>query len=532
MNNYILTRNQIRESEKITMLEEPITSLDLMERAGTVMAQHILQKKATLHHPTELYLIFCGHGNNGGDGLVIARKLHEAGEKIIVVTVMEENSRCTEEFATNLQRLKQQETLPITDFRTFSQHPLTDFCGNDELRIAVIDALFGIGLSRPASGIQAEAIRYINQLHVPVWAVDVPSGLMTDNHTPDNSPRVHATTTCTFQWMKWAYVLPENGPYVGAVHVLDIGLKLPAPLKDDVSAGTTALTRHAELTDAGWAAHALKLPQKFAHKGSNGHGLLIAGSKKMPGAAVLAAGAALRGGIGKLTVHTTSNAADALSIARPEAIIDRDRNEEYNTVFAWEDLPAFQALAIGPGLGTAAGTAALLKNCLSEIPVPMVMDADALNLLVQNKTLLSYLPTRTILTPHIGEFDRIAGKPANDFDRIQRLVKTATQYGVIIVLKGAHTITALSDGQLFVNTTGNPGMATAGSGDVLTGLTLALLAQGYTPETTARLAPYLHGLAGDLALNEQSTESLIASDIIDHLGAAFSHLRNHIIDHQ
>ena len=266
-------------------------------------------------------------------------------------------------------------------------------------------------------------------------------------------------------------------------------------------------------------------PKKFAHKGSNGHGLLIAGSRTMPGAAILSATAALRSGIGKVTVHTTANVAAALPIALPEAILSTDENMECVSKCHWEDMYGINAIAIGPGIGRSPKTLAMLKDLLSEVTAPVVFDADALNLLAENKTLLAYLPENAILTPHFKEFERLAGASENDFDRIERVGNFAKKHNVIVILKGANSIIAMPDGKYFVNSTGNPGMATAGSGDVLTGILLALLAKGYAPQLAALLGTYLHGLAGDCALDKESHESLIASDIAHNIGKAIKKMR-------
>ena len=245
----------------------------------------------------------------------------------------------------------------------------------------------------------------------------------------------------------------------------------------------------------------------------------------MPGAAILSATAALRSGIGKVTVHTTANVAAALPIALPEAILDIDINDECVSCCHWDEISGLTAVAIGPGIGQTALSAALLRDLLSDVHAPIIFDADALNLLAKNKTLLAYLPENSILTPHFKEFERLAGASGNDFERVERASDFAKKHNVIVILKGADSVIAMPDGKRFVNPTGNPGMATAGSGDVLTGVLLALLAKGYAPQLAALLGTYLHGLAGDCALETESPESLIASDIAKNLGKAMKRLR-------
>lgn len=263
----------------------------------------------------------------------------------------------------------------------------------------------------------------------------------------------------------------------------------------------------------------------YAHKGTFGHGLLVAGCDRMPGAAVLAATAAMRGGIGKLTVHTVRSVRDILAVSLPEAIHDIDDNEQYVSRIDWNHLPEnINAVALGPGLGLAKQTVSAMKDILDTVKSPLVIDADALNMLAENKTWLAYLPPYSILTPHFAEFERLAGKSSDDFDRIERARKFAQRYSVVLVLKGHHTVVTFPDGRQFFNTTGNSGMATAGSGDVLTGLLLSLLAQGYPPEQAAMLGVWLHGTAGDAYAESHDSRTLIASDLPRHFSDAFSRL--------
>jgi len=259
---------------------------------------------------------------------------------------------------------------------------------------------------------------------------------------------------------------------------------------------------------------------KFAHKGSNGLGLLIAGSKNMPGAAILSAKAAMRSGLGKILVHAPSKVIDKLILFLPEALIYRD-----NHFMFFSSLPPAvsycNALAVGPGIGKDPVTAKALFELFQSLSYPVIVDADALNILADNKEWLNDLPKNSILTPHITEFDRLTGKSKHRFERLQKSKDFAQKYQVIVVLKGHYSTITMPDGNIFLSTTGNQGMATAGSGDVLTGILLGLLVKGYSPENAAKLGVYLHGLAGDLSLGNQSHESLIASDVIENLGKAF-----------
>lgn len=506
----IVTHNYIRESERVTMETEPISSTDFMERAAATVTDRLM--KDVRIGEVEQILVFCGPGNNGGDGLVIARLLALCHRPVTVVTACF-SGVTTPDFDINFQRIQQllpdYPNLQCVTFEEYRSNP------SRATFVVAIDALFGIGLSRPLSGEYAEVVDFINAQQHYVVAVDVPSGLFIDRPTPKEAHRIKAHRTYSFQWQKWAFLLPENAEFVGTVDILDIGLR-----RVDDSFG-----RVGEYLTKETVAQLLLPPRKFAHKGSNGHGLLIAGSRTMPGAAILSATAALRSGIGKVTVHTTANVAAALPIALPEAIIDIDINENSVSCCHWDEIPGLNAVAIGPGIGQSSQSAALLRDLLDDIHSPVVFDADALNLLAKNKTLMAYLPANSILTPHFKEFERLDGTSENDFDRIERVGNFAKKHNVIVILKGANSIIAMPDGKYFVNSTGNPGMATAGSGDVLTGVLLAFLAKGYAPQLAALLGTYLHGLAGDCALDTESPESLIASDIANNLGKAVKRIR-------
>lgn len=513
----ILTATQIRESEKMTMEREPISPIDLMERAGTVFTEKLLHD-FTLPKSTPT-VIFCGPGNNGGDGLVIARRLSEQGRDVEVI-LCTFGKKTTPEFDTNLQRFKEISS-NTNKVRHFEE--ITEIRGDFSYALC-IDALFGIGLSRPVEGDFAKVIHYINKNFATVVAVDTPSGMFIDTPLPHGAACVRSTNTYTFQFQKWEFLRPANWPFVGEVSVLDIGLMTPPSAEeaksineDDVEIiNNETIIDYLPLLDV----------SPNAHKGTFGHALLLAGSKRMPGAAIMSATAALRGGCGKLTVHTTANVAAALPIALPEAIISTDINEESISCCHWEDIDGLNAIAIGPGIGQSQRTKGLLKALLSEIHSPVIFDADALNLLAADKTLLAYLPPRSVLTPHQKEFERLVGVCQTDAERVLKLRDFVDKYQVTVILKGHNSIVAIprKEGtcRLFIVSTGNPGMATAGSGDVLTGLLLGLMARTQRPEAAAIIATYIHGLAGDIALKSESVESMIATDIIKNIGKAFN----------
>ena len=500
----VLSVAQIRESEKLTMAEEPIPSIDLMERAGTHFAEHLIQ-----HSPIDRFaeiVVVCGPGNNGGDGLVIARQLYAKWLPVRVLLAVPDEARTTPEFQTNLERWYALSEEQRTQ-RTSVYHKGENLIWKRPT--LVIDAIFGIGLSKPLRDYHARLVESINQSGAYIIAVDAPSGMQLDGHTDDKALSIMAQETYTFQFFKLAYLLPETYRRCGEVSVIDIGLRLP---QGDYKT---------QLIEKETIKRLLHRPNKYAHKGSMGHGLLIAGSVDMPGAAILAATAALRGGIGKVTVHSPSKVCDLLPAAIPEAILSRDANSESLSRIDLERHPGINAVAIGCGLGTSKAATQGLKSVLDEVGDPMILDADALNILAQNKTWLGFLPANSILTPHIKEFERMAGKADNDFERIDRLRAFAQKHGVIVILKGAHTAVAMPDGRVFFNTTGNPGMATAGSGDVLTGLLLALLSQGYAPAAAALVGVWLHGAAADCAVAQYGhPTALIASDIPKFFGQA------------
>ncbi len=504
MTSAILSVAQVRESEALTMREEPISSLELMERAGTRFTEYLLQ-----HCPIDQFaeiIVVCGPGNNGGDGLVIARLLKMHQRPINVVLAQTENSRTTPEFNTNLERwyalFPDNQTLHTRIWHEgeelVSVHPTL-----------IIDAIFGIGLSKPLRNYHVQLVTAINQSNAYIIAVDAPSGMKLDETTSPQALSVKAHETYTFQFYKLAYLLSETHFRCGKVSIIDIGLRLPAQ------------EYMQQLIEQETIKYLIHRPHKFDHKGSMGHGLLIAGSADMPGAAILAATAALRGGIGKVTVHSPSKVCDILPTIIPEVILSRDANSESFSRIDFESHPGINAIAIGCGLGKSKASTIGLKNVLDEVNEPLILDADALNILAENKTWLGFLPAKSILTPHIREFERMAGTADNDFDRITKLRQFAIKYEVIVILKGAHTAIAMPDGRIFFNTTGNPGMATAGSGDTLTGLLLAFRSQGYTPEAAALVAVYIHGKAGDLATEALGHPSaLIASDIPKLFGQA------------
>lgn len=499
----IFTCEQIRQIDEYTILHEPVTSADLMERAAGKIFSWLTSGFSRSDH----FLIFTGPGNNGGDGLALARMLVE-NRYIADVFHINTGSRNSPDWEINRKKLESAGTV-LTVIGDEQHIPVISS------EPVIIDAIFGSGLSRPVEGLAKTVIQKINRSGATIISVDIPSGLFCeDNNKNDSEAIIRADHTLTFQFPKLAFMFPENYMFAGEWHILDIGLH-PAIIRSTAS-NYNLLTG----TDI---IHLLHNRKKFDHKGNYGHGLLVAGSYGKMGAAVLSAGAALRTGIGLLTCHIPRCGYAIMQSAVPEAMALTDSSDDFIT-----SIPSsgrFSAIGTGPGLGTAKETSLALKNLIKECNIPLVIDADGLNMISRDPEMISLLKPGTILTPHPKEFDRIAGESPNGFSRMKKQVDLSMKHEVIITLKGAHTSISLPDGSLYFNSTGNPGMATGGSGDVLTGMILSFLAQGYSAADAALLAVYVHGLAGDIAAEEISPESLIASDIINHIGKAFYRIR-------
>ena len=498
------TTSQIRQLDEFTIGNEPIRSIDLMERAADA-----LYLSFTENFPYQKPVcIVAGQGNNGGDALALARMLLLSGYPVKVVQV--HNGSMSPDCEKNRQRLLSAFPESLTELTNKFEAPQTT---DDTI---IIDGLFGSGLSRPLSGIYADAVQWINQSGFKVVSIDIPSGLSgEENILTENSVIVKASLTLSLQFPKLAFFMADNAPYVGNWKVIAIGIH------PEAIATTTSNLFYLERDDI---AKLLKARADFSNKGTYGHALIIAGAKGMAGASVLSSKAALRSGAGLVTVHGPSDNRIIVQTANPEVIFNSDTGNDL--ISNVEILDKYTSVAIGPGIGTHSDTAGMLEKFISELKKPCVFDADALNILSRHKELLKQIPRESILTPHPKEFDRLFGKSNSSYERLLKAREASVKNGFIIILKGAYTSITTSDGRQFFNSTGNSGMATAGSGDVLTGILVGLLAQGYTFEAAAKTGVYLHGLAGDLALTKQSKESLIAGDIIDYLGQSFRSIRD------
>jgi len=499
----ILPVDKVREADAYTIKHEPVDSIELMERAARECFKWIYKRLKR----GERVKIFCGPGNNGGDGLAVGRQLAKQGVPVEIHT-LKLGGRNTADFKTNYERLDLVggiRIFEITEGETFPELEASD---------VIIDAIFGSGLTRPAEGLAAGVIHHINNSPGKVIAIDIPSGLFSDTCSIKHGDAIiKADYTLSFQFPKYAFFFAENEQFVGEWVVLPIGLH------PDFIEQVPVKNFFLEQTDI----FAMYKPRKkFSHKGNYGHALLISGSYGKMGAAVMAARAALRAGAGLVTAHVPVCGYDILQTALPEAMVSLDESERFFS--GHPDLEPYNAIGIGPGLGTAKETATALKVLIQNSPLPLVIDADALNILGENKTWIAFLPPKSILTPHPKEFERLAGKSGDCFERVDIQREFAVKYQIYVVLKGAYTTVCCPDGSCWFNSTGNPGMATGGSGDVLTGIILGFLAQGYSPGEAAAMGVYMHGLAGDYAASRLTEPAMIAGDITEFLTRAFRDL--------
>ena len=496
----ILAAAETREADAYTIKNEPIVSIDLMERASQAFAKFFVEHfhtKRTIH-------IFCGSGNNGGDGLAVARILLQ--KKYNVQTYLVNfKDKGSEDFMTNLERLrKNHEPQLISDKGKFPA-----FTDDD----VVIDAIFGSGLTRPVEGIYAQIISEINEKARHIVSIDIASGLFAD--TPSKQGAIiKPSLTITFQTPKMAFLVPENEIYVGAWVAVNIGLNRDF-IEKTPSANYMLTSRMVK--------DLIRDRRKFAHKGDFGKAIILSGSMGKMGAAVLGARACMRTGAGLLTMQVPQCGYEIIQTAVPEAMVTIDSQKDYLTQFP--DLSPYNVVGIGPGIGTHPETTRMLYKLMENHTNPMAIDADAINIIGKNRFLLEKLPEGSILTPHLKEFERITTPCHNHFDRLEMQRDFSQKYKVVVILKGANSSISLPDGRILFNTTGNPGMATGGSGDVLTGMITGLLAQNYRPSEAAVLGTYLHGLAGDLAEKKLGREGLIASDIIGEIPQAFLHIK-------
>lgn len=497
----IFSSTQIHELDKYTIDHEPIKSIDLMERAASRIV-------AEIRHLCTAYntiVVFAGPGNNGGDALAVARILASEGLKV-KAWLFNTTGRLSADCKTNRDRLTGMKeldsfTMVIDEF----DPPTLD------ASTLVIDGLFGVGLNKPLTGGYASLVKYINASPSKVVSIDMPSGLMSESNEYNvRSNIIRADVTVTIQQPKLSFLFAENQQFIGELKVVDINIS---------KEGMAQVDAHVTILEEDDVRCRMRQRDDFAHKGTMGHALIIAGSRGMAGAAMLATKACLRSGVGKVTVHTPAANIIPLQIGVPEAILDIDPDNCFFTEAVSTD--RFQAMGIGPGLGNNENSAITMIGQLRRAQCPIVIDADAINILATHKAWMQQLPAGCILTPHIGEFERLEGASSDSYDRLSKAIILADRQQAYIVLKGHYTAIVTPGGRIMFCPTGNSGMATAGSGDVLTGVITALLARGYAQADACLVGTYLHGLAGDIAAEKFGKESLMASDIIDALPEAF-----------
>jgi NAD(P)H-hydrate epimerase len=499
----VLSASQLREADQFTITNEPISSSKLMERAAFACFQWIEENMDLKQH----FMIFCGTGNNGGDGLVLA-KLLSKNNCSVSVYVVGDSDNGSDDFKFYFEKLKNFTLVPIHHIQSSEQIPeLKDDC-------IIIDALFGSGLNRPIEGLGKHVIERINTTDFTVISIDLPSGLFSeDNYQNHSESIVQATYTLTFERPKLSFLLADFGEKAGEWKVIPIGLN---------EAFLDGLHTPYYLLIKSYVQSLLKKRKKFSHKGTYGHALLVSGSKGKMGAAVLTTKAALHSGAGLVTTFVPQCGYDIIQTSCPEAMCLI--SSEYDYLVDELDFSNYQSIGIGPGIGTQPGTSELVLKIIQQAACPLVIDADALNILSQNPDWLKLLPKNSILTPHQKEFDRLFGSSISAYDRLQQQIEHSKAHSIFILVKGAHSSLSTPSGEVFFNSTGNPGMAKGGSGDLLTGMITSILASNHSPKEAVILAMYLHGLAGDKAKKKYTEYAMSAAQIIDCIPKAFKQL--------
>ncbi|WP_185882939.1 NAD(P)H-hydrate dehydratase [Blattabacterium cuenoti] len=499
----ILSSDQIKKVDQYCIDSESISRIELMEKSAKSCFNWIIQHLTKNNTP---FIILSGVGNNGGDGLALARILYIHGFQVSVY-ILNVSNHYSDEFLINknkalkygikLENIYQGDVFPILNRKSY-----------------LIDSIFGIGFNRTIGNFWKKFIHFINEKKFrSIISIDVPSGIFIEkqNHTYDDI--IQSNYTLTFEVPKLPFFLPSYDKYVGKWFILNIGWKNHYIKK--------MYTKNFYI-DEYYIKKIKKKREKFSHKGNYGYGVLIGGSYGMIGSIILSGKASIRSGIGKLILYTPHCGYSIIQNQIPEAIIQTDKNKNYISNIV--SLPNnINSIGIGMGMGTNYHTKYALESFLMKCNknIPIVIDADAINIIAKHLNLLNYLPHESIITPHPKEFSRIFGIWKNDYQKLQMLTNISKKYNIFIILKGAHTIISTPDKELYFNSTGNPGMATAGSGDVLSGIIVSLLSQGYSPKNSCIISVYLHGLSGDIAKNQFNEEFITSTDIIHYLSKAF-----------
>jgi len=494
----ILNVKQIYDADKITIAKQQITSNQLMERAAIQIFNWM---HARLQGAEKRICLFSGIGNNGGDGLVLARHLEQHGYNVEVYVVNYSEKRSAD-FLINLDRLKEIKVWP----NFLNEGASLPVIGREDI---VVDAIFGIGLNRVPDNWVIGLIQHLNASNAFILSVDMPSGLFIEGGVPNANGVIKANLVLTFQAPKLVFFLPETGRFIGHWEILDIGLDREFLLG---SVSEYELMGKNEVLP-------MYIPRKkYSHKGSYGHSLIIGGSYGKIGAVILAARGSLCAGSGLVTAYVPKCGYLPMQTSLPEAMVVTDNDEEEISNIDFSITP--NVIGIGVGIGTSEATVKAFSQFLKSNKVSLVIDADGLNILSKNPDLLQKMPPQTILTPHPKELERLVGKWKDDFDKLKRTKEFSRKYDCIVLIKGANSIVVYGD-KGYVNTTGNPGMATGGSGDVLTGIISGLVAQGYSPLNATIFGVYIHGKAADIAVGDCGFQSLLASDILDNIGKAY-----------
>ncbi len=495
----LFSKAQIYEGDKLTTERQQISSTDLMERAGTQIFNWMHMRMQGAQVPIH---VFCGIGNNGGDGLVIARHLITHGYEVHTYVANCSDKR-SKDFLINYDRIKGVTKTWPTLLTCAEEFPEI---GRDDI---IIDAVFGIGLNRPADEWIQKLFQHFRASGAFTLAVDIPSGLYTDKVPEDENGVVHANYTISFQSPKLVFFLPETAKYTIQWEVIDIGIDRAYLMETETE--VELISKHEMLP-------VYKPRQKFAHKGDFGHGLIIGGSYGKIGAITLATKATLSAGAGLVTAYIPKCGYNVLQTAFPEAMVITDPSETLITAIDYNIKPT--VIGIGPGLGEEDATVKAFEAFLKKNKQPLVVDADAINIISNHQKLLKFIPENSVFTPHPKELERLIGAWKDDFDKLEKTKKFSLKHKVIVVIKGAHSITVYGQ-KMYINTTGNPGMATAGSGDVLTGIIVGLMAQNYSSIEATLFGVYLHGRSADISLEDYGYQSLLSSHIIETIGEAY-----------
>lgn len=495
----VLSKEQVYEGDRLTTERQGISSTDLMERAGTQIFNWIHLRMQGAQVPIH---VFCGIGNNGGDGLVLSRQLLIHGYNVNTYIVNYSDKR-SKDFLINYDRIKNASKTWPTVLSDESDLPEI---GVDDI---IVDAIFGIGINREAASWVVNLFDHLKSSKAFTLAIDIPSGLYTDRAVENPKAVVRANYTLSFQTPKLVFFLEETFNFIGQWEVLDIGID-----REYLTTIETAV----ELIAKNEAIVRYKPREKFSHKGIFGHALIVGGSYGKIGAAILSAKACLVSGAGLVTAFIPKCGYEVFQTSLPEVMVQTDANTSHISSIDLSVKPS--SIGIGMGFGQETESIEAFEELLKLVKQPMVIDADAINIISMHPKFLKMVPENSILTPHKKELERLIGEWENEFEMLQRTEKFSAKHKVIVVIKGAHSVTVQGP-KKFVNTTGNPGMATAGSGDVLTGIISGLIAQGYQPIDAAIFGVYLHGRAGDIAVENFGYQSLMASDIIDYIGKAY-----------